>query len=51
MNNILSLILESYVDRILRETDTFCNCAKKKKKKNQKTVQWRMTVRDMKIII
>ena len=23
MNNILSLILESYVDRILRETDTF----------------------------
>ena len=27
------------------------NCAKKKKKKNQKTVQWRMTVRDMKIII
>ena len=28
------------------------NCAKKKtKKKTKKTVQWRMTVRDMKIII
>ena len=25
--------------------------AKKKKQKNQKTMQWRMTVRDMKIII